>query len=163
MSFFFLSFAGDIDVASGVEFMGLPMPTLIQSTFETFESGYHNNMFWELIPNGFLCNFIRRLSSQKLTVHLLLVYLIINIRTILDSHPLSTCVCVCGGGGGRCLAYTCRMFLMRFIILSISRLFFGLVIDSEPRHKKTMQRSTFQKLIIETSYGKPRENAEKYP
>ena len=46
-------FAGDI--ASGVELMGMPMPTLIQSTFKTIESGYHNCMFWELIPNGFLC------------------------------------------------------------------------------------------------------------
>ena len=35
--------------------MGMPMPTLIHSTFKTFESGYHNCMFWELIPNGFLC------------------------------------------------------------------------------------------------------------
>ena len=46
-------FAGDI--ASGVELMGMPMPTLIQSTFKTIESGYHKCMFWELIPNGFLC------------------------------------------------------------------------------------------------------------
>ena len=46
-------FAGDI--ASGVELMGMPMPTLIQSTFKTVESGYHNCMYWELIPNGFLC------------------------------------------------------------------------------------------------------------
>ena len=35
--------------------MGMPMPILIQSTFKTIESGYHNCMFWELIPNGFLC------------------------------------------------------------------------------------------------------------
>ena len=42
-------FAGEI--ASGVELMGMPMPTLIQSTFKTIESGYHNCMFWELIPN----------------------------------------------------------------------------------------------------------------
>ena len=35
--------------------MGMPMPTLIQSTFKTVENGYHNCMFWELIPNGFLC------------------------------------------------------------------------------------------------------------
>ena len=31
------------------------MPTLIQSTFKTIETGYHNCMFLELIPNGFLC------------------------------------------------------------------------------------------------------------
>ena len=35
--------------------MGMPMPTLIKSTFKTIESGYHNCMFWELIQNGFLC------------------------------------------------------------------------------------------------------------
>ena len=46
-------FAGD--TASGVELMGMPMPTLIQSTFKTIESGYHNGVFWELTPNGFLC------------------------------------------------------------------------------------------------------------
>ena len=36
--------------------MGMPMPTL-QSTFNTIESGYPGDscMFWELIPNGFLC------------------------------------------------------------------------------------------------------------
>ena len=35
----FRLFAGDI--ASGVELMGMPMPTLIQS-FKTIESGHHN-------------------------------------------------------------------------------------------------------------------------
>ena len=35
--------------------MGMSMPTLIHSTFKTIESGYHNCMFWELIPNIFLC------------------------------------------------------------------------------------------------------------
>ena len=49
-------FAGDI--ASGVELMGMHMPALIQSTFKTIESGYHNCMFWELIPNGFLFFFL---------------------------------------------------------------------------------------------------------
>ena len=43
------------DIASGVELMGMRMPTLNQSTFKTIESGYHNCMFLELIPNGFLC------------------------------------------------------------------------------------------------------------
>ena len=42
-------------IASGVELMGMPMPTLIQSTFKTIESEYHNCIIWELIPNGFLC------------------------------------------------------------------------------------------------------------
>ena len=97
-------------------------------------------------------------NGTSLAYHVLLDYLV--IRTILDFRLLSTCVCVCGGGG---LAYTCRMFLMLFIILSISCLFFGLVIDSGPRHMKTMQRSTFQKLIMETSYRRSRVNAEKYP
>ena len=42
-------------IDSGVELMGMPVPTLIHSTFKTIESGYHNCMFWEPIPNGFLC------------------------------------------------------------------------------------------------------------
>ena len=49
----YLVYSPGID--SGVEIMGMPMPTLIHSTFKTIESGYHNCMFWELIPNGFLC------------------------------------------------------------------------------------------------------------
>ena len=42
------------DKASGVELMGMPMPTRIQSTFKTIKSGYHNCMFWELMAKRFL-------------------------------------------------------------------------------------------------------------
>ena len=44
------------DIASGIELMGLPMPTLIQTTFKLLRVGIMTvRMFWELIPNGFLC------------------------------------------------------------------------------------------------------------